>query len=168
MSRDSISLQLFLGPLFLSFSLGSSVSVIGSFLKPTIPSWMCFIDGFTLTLNSISQVNQNNVEICSLQNIVIKSTPSNLTVVASATFDGPFLFDHVQYALSASTILDTATVVVDVFNDQIHYDSGWSKLGSTGMEMSVQNALMTFDFMGAFCLEASNISSKKSSMQVSQ
>ena len=65
----------------------------------------------------ISGANLNNVEIYSLQNIVIKPTPSNLTVVASGTADSPF-------QVSISTILDNASVVVDAFDDQIHYDSG--------------------------------------------
>ena len=61
-------------------SLGSSVYVIGSFLDSgNMPSWTCFIDGFTLISSNISQadLSNNNVEICSLQNIAVKTTPSN-------------------------------------------------------------------------------------------
>ena len=109
----------------LYLSLGSSVSVIGIFLSSTLPSWTCLIDGYT------------------------KPTPSNLTVVASGTKDSPFLFDYIQYVPVASTILDNATVVVDAFDSQIQYDSGWNNLGTTGMQMSVQDASMTCDFVGA-------------------
>ncbi|KIM42020.1 hypothetical protein M413DRAFT_410625 [Hebeloma cylindrosporum] len=135
----------------LSFSFtGSSVSVIGSFMSPTLPSWACFVDGFALISNNISDIDllNNNVEICSLQNIVIKPTPSNLTVVATGTADVPFLFDHIQYAPDGSTSLDNATVIVDAFDNQIQYDSGWNKLESIGMETLAQNASLTFDFVG--------------------
>jgi hypothetical protein len=128
------------------------VYVIGSFLTSTLPTWSCFIDGFALISNNISQVNLNNVEICSLQNIVTKTTPSNLTVVALGTTSSPFLLDHIQYAPDDNTILDNATVVVDAFDSQIQYDSGWNKLGTTGVETSVQGASMTFDFVGALHL----------------
>ena len=79
--------------------------------------------------------------------------PSNLTVVASGTKDSPFLFDYIQYVPDASTILDNATEVVDAFDSQIKYNSGWNKLGTTGMQTSVQGASMTFDFVGA-CLRS--------------
>jgi hypothetical protein len=130
------------------------VFVIGSFMSSTLPSWSCFIDGFALISNNISQANllNNNVEVCSLQNIVMKTTPSILTVVASGTTDGPFVFDHIEYAPYSSTILDNATVVVDAFDPQIQYDSGWNKVGTIAMETSVQGATMTFDFVGALRL----------------
>ena len=41
-------------------------------------------------------------------------------------------------------------MVVDAFDDQIHYDSGWNRLESVGMQTSTQGASMTFDFVGAF------------------
>ena len=120
-------------------------------MSTTLPSWTCYIDGFSLISKNISQVDRlhNNVEICSLEDIVIKPTPSNLTVVASGTTDGPFLFDRIEYAPGASTILDNATIVVDAFDTQIQYDSGWNKLQEVGMETSVQGASMSFDFVGA-------------------
>ena len=123
--------------------------VIGSFLTSTPPSWTCFVDGFALISNNISETNLNNVKICSLQNI--KTIPSTLTVVASGTTpNNPLVFDRIQYTPDPSVILDNSTtVVVDAFDDQIHYDSGWSKLGTIGMETSVQGASMTFDFVGA-------------------
>jgi hypothetical protein len=103
------------------------VSVIGSLLASTLPSWTCFIDGTALISSNISQVDPiyglNNVEICSWHGIAPKTTPRNLTVVASGTTDNLFLFDHIQYAPDASTILDNATVVVDAFDDQIGYYS---------------------------------------------
>ncbi|KIM42024.1 hypothetical protein M413DRAFT_27552 [Hebeloma cylindrosporum] len=127
---------------------GPSVSVIASFVGSGLPSWTCFIDGNALISNVVPQVTASSVEICSLQNIVIKATPSNLTVNASGSDDRPFLFDRIQYALDPSVIMDNATVVVDAFDNQIHYDSGWSKLGSIGMETSVRGSSMSFDFVG--------------------
>jgi hypothetical protein len=93
------------------------VYVIGSFLTSTPPSWTCFVDGFALISNNISETNLNNVEICSLQNI--KTTPSTLTVVASGTTaDNPLVFDRIQYAPDPSVILyNTTVVVVDAFDD---------------------------------------------------
>ena len=101
------------------------MSVIGS-LNSTLPpsSWTCFIDGYPLISNNIS----NTSEICSLSNIVIKttSTPSNLTLLASGTTKVSFLLDYIQYAPVASTVLDNATVLVDAFDTEIQYlnDSG--------------------------------------------
>jgi hypothetical protein len=134
-------------------SLGSSVYVIGSFLDSNMPSWTCFIDGFSLISNNISQADlpNNNVEICSLQNIAMKTTFSNLTVVASSAFH-QFLFDHIKYVPVSSAILDNATVIVEAFDTQIQYSSGWNKVGTIGMETSVQDASMTFDFVGALRL----------------
>jgi len=94
----------------------------------------------------------NNVEICSWHGIAPKATPRNLTVVASGMTDNLFLFDHIQYAPDASTILDNATVVVDAFDDQIGYYSGWSPYGDFGLWTSVQGALLTLDFVGSFRL----------------
>jgi len=124
-------------------------------MSSTLPSWICFIDGFALISNNISQANlvNNNVEVCSLQNIVMKPTPSNLTVVAEGTAGAPFLFDHIEYAPDASTILDNATVVVETFDPQIQYDSGWIKVGSTSiMQTATEGSAMTFDFVGALRL----------------
>ena len=81
----------------------------------------------------------------------ITTMPSNLSVVASNTADGLFLFDSIFYEPDASTILDNATILVEAFDSQIQYDSGW-KRGNTGMETSVQGASMTFDFVGALRL----------------
>jgi hypothetical protein len=137
-------------------SLGSSVYVIGSFLDTgNMPSWTCFIDGFALISNNISQADipKNNVEMCSLQNIVVKTTPSNLTVVvADDTFVASFVFDYIKYVPISGAILDNATVIVEAFDTQIQYSSGWNKVGTIGMETSVQGASMTFDFVVALCL----------------
>ena len=121
------------------------MSVIGSFLSSTLPSWTCFLDGNELISNTISQVDPNNVEICSSKNIVAKKTPSDLTVVANS----PFLLDRIQYAPDSKTTLDDATLVVDAFDSKIKYDSEWNTFGTTGMQTSVQGASMTFDFVGA-------------------
>ena len=136
-------------------SLGSSVYVIGSFLDSgNMPSWTCFIDGFTLISSNISQadLSNNNVEICSLQNIAVKTTPSNLTVVANDLFLADFVFDYIKYVPISGAILDDATVMVEAFDTQIQYSSGWNKVGTIGMETSVQGASMTFDFVGALRL----------------
>lgn len=132
-------------------SLGLSVYVLGSFLNSTLPSWTCSIDGNALISVNLSQTPLpiNSVEICSLANIT--TMPSNLSVVASNTADGLFLFDSIFYEPDASTILDNATILVEAFDSQIQYDSGW-KRGNTGMETSVQGASMTFDFVGALRL----------------
>ena len=127
-------------------------------MSTTLPSWTCFIDGYALISNNISQANllNNNVEVCSLQNIVTKATPSNLTVVASGntTSDplAPFLFDYIQYEPDATVILDNATIVVDAFDGQIGYSSGWTTPGEYDCETSVQNSSLNFDFVGAFRL----------------
>ena len=136
-------------------SLGSSVYVIGSFLDSgNMPSWTCFIDGFALISNNISQadLSNNNVEICSLQNIAVKTTTSNLTVVANDLFLADFVFDYIKYVPISGAILDDATVMVEAFDTQIQYSSGWNKVGTIGMETSVQGASMTFDFVGALRL----------------
>ena len=135
-------------------SLGSSVYVIGSFLDSNMPSWTCFVDGFSLISNNISQadLSNNNVEICSLQNIATKTTPSNLTVVAEGVFLASFVFDLIKYVPVSSAILDNAAVVVEAFDTQIQYSSGWNKVGTIGMETSVQGASLTFDFVGALRL----------------
>jgi hypothetical protein len=125
------------------------VTVIGS-LNSTRPSWTCYVDGQAF-LKSASNTNtaSNNVEICTLSGIVVGTTPSNLTVVASGTTDNPFLLDYIQYTPLASDILqDTnATILVNVLDSQIQYDSNWNK--SEGqVETSVNGASMTFDFIG--------------------
>jgi hypothetical protein len=131
------------------------VAVIGSFLAPTVPpSWTCYLDGNAFPSKNISlNVNLNNVEICSSSGLAPKDTPRYLTVVASGTVDSPFMFDHIQYEPDASAILDNATVVVDAFDGQIEYSSGWSSAGEIGMETSVQGSYLIFDFVGAFRLE---------------
>ena len=130
------------------------MAVIGSFHAPKLPSWTCYLDGNAFPSNNISSnVNLNNVEICSSNGFAPKDTPRNLAVVASGTVDTPFLFDHIQYEPDASVILDNATVVVDAFDDQIEYSSGWSSAGEIGMETSVQGSFLNFDFVGAFHFE---------------
>ena len=130
------------------------MAVIGSFHPPELPSWTCYLDGNAFPSNNISlSVNLNNVEICSSNGFALKDTPRNLAVVASGTVDSPFMFDHIQYEPDASVILDNATVVVDAFDDQIEYSSGWSSAGEIGMETSVQGSFLNFDFVGAFHLE---------------
>ena len=151
LSISQVSRDLMLWPFIcLILSLGPSVSVMGSFLASTLPSVTCYLDGNVFPLNNISLLHLNSVPFCSLEGIVPKATPSNLTVVASGTTDNPFLFDRIQYEPDASVILDNATVVVDAFDNQIQYGSGWNKLGIIGMETSVQGASITFDFIGAF------------------
>ena len=90
-------------------------------------------------------------------------TPTNLTVVASGTSDGPFLFDYIKYVPDATVLLDNATVVVDAYDDQIHYSEGWTPYESIGLEASGKEASLTFDFIGALLLSISfsNISSNK-------
>ena len=129
---------------------------MGSLQNSTLQaSCTCFLDGNPLPSASIL-LDLNNVEICSVKDIASKTTPSNLTVVASAGVgDGAFLFDRIQYTPDASVLLDNATVVVDAFDDQIHYSSdGWityqSDLGwqTSGLENAPS---LTFDFIGALC-----------------
>ena len=43
--------------------------------------------------------------------------------------------------------------MVDAFDDQIEYSSGWSSAGEIGMQTSVQGSFLNFDFVGAFHLE---------------
>ena len=140
---------------------GPRVGVIGSFVYPdgpvtpasTLPSWTCYLDGNSFPSNNISQIlNLNNVEICSLSGISPGATYSNLTVVASGTVDLPFLFDHIEYEPDASVILDNATIVVDAFDGDIEYSSGWTTPGEFGGETSVQGSSLNFDFVGAFRL----------------
>ena len=141
------------------------MGVIGSFLFPgssatpvtLLPSFTCYLDGNLFPSNNISQVlnfKLNNVEICSLSGIVraANATSSNLTVVASGTTSSPFLFDHIQYEPDATVILDNATIVVDAFDGQIGYSSGWTTPGEYDCETSVQNSSLNFDFVGAFRL----------------
>ena len=126
------------------------MSVIGSFMNSSLPSWTCFIDGNPLISNNFSNFDSNNVEICSLPNITINTTPNNLTVVASGTTDNPFLFDYIQYVPDNSTILDNATVEISALDSQIQYDSRWNmSLVDGQVQTSVQGASMTFDFVGA-------------------
>ena len=126
--------------------------VIASYQVSTSPSWTCFIDGNALISDQFPAGPGGGERICWLQNIVNKTTPSNLTVVASGTNDSPFLFDRIEYIPDASVNLGNATVVVNAYDDQIHYDSGWKNLAGVGMETSVLGASMTFDFVGALRL----------------
>ena len=127
-------------------SLCSSVYVIASFNGSSLPTWTCSINGSPLIAVNLSQTPLpiNSVEICSLANT---PTVSQLSVEASGTSDGLFMFDSILYEPDASTNLDNATVLVEAFDTQIKYDSGW-KQGNTGMETLVQGASMTFDFVG--------------------
>jgi len=96
-----------------------------------------------------------------VNNIASKTTPTNLTVVASGTTDNSFLFDHIRYTPDASVLLDNATVVVDAYDDQIHYSSQWQPYADIGME-TTGKASLTFDFIGALnWYQFSNISSNK-------
>jgi hypothetical protein len=123
------------------------VTVISS-INSTQPSWTCYVDGNTL-LNSNNISISNNVKICTLSGIVVGTTSSNLTVVASGTTDNPFFLDYIQYTPVASTILDNATVLVDALDSQILYDSHWNKSLAEGqVGTSVIGASMTFDFVG--------------------
>ena len=125
--------------------------VIGS-SNNTLPpsSWTCYING-----NRDTSPSNNNVEICSLSNIVDNNTtPVNLTVQALGTSQMPFLLDYIQYAPIGS-IPDNATVLVDAFDTQIKYrdasggnDSGWVVSGDQ-VETTLQGASMIFDFVGA-------------------
>lgn len=125
---------------------------MGSFLASTPPSVACYLDGNLFPTNKISlKWHLNNLEFCSLDGIVPKATPSNLTVVASGTTSSPFLFDRIQYEPGTSVILDNATVVVDAFDDQIKIP-GWNAVGGIAMETSAQGSSLMFDFVGAFRL----------------
>ena len=42
--------------------------------------------------------------------------------------------------------------MVDAFDDQIGYYSGWSPYGDFGLWTSVQGAFLTLDFVGSFRL----------------
>jgi len=126
---------------------------MASFQNSTLPSWTCFINGKAV-ISANAFINLNYVEICSssVNDVASKTTPTNLTVVASGTSDNPFLFDHIQYVPDASTILDNATVVVDAYDDQIHYSQEWTPYKSIGLEASAKEASLTFDFIGALLL----------------
>jgi hypothetical protein len=82
------------------------VAVIGSFLASTPPPVTCYLDGNVFSSNNISHIHVNNVDFCSLNDIVPSATPSNLTVKASGTTANPFLFDRIQYEPDDSVILD--------------------------------------------------------------
>ena len=125
------------------------MAVIGSLQAFSDPSWTCWLDGnLLLSANITMNLTLNKIEICPFTDILPSAIPShNLTVVASGTADGPFLFDEIIYAPDDSTILDNATVEVDAFDSQIQYDSGWNE-SATGTQTSVPGASMTFDFVG--------------------
>lgn len=131
------------------------MSVIGSLVNPS-SFWICYLDGNSIPSNNISGTsNLNNVEICSLSGIVRArgAKVTNLTVVASSNGNS-FLFDRIQYEPDATVtgILDNATIVVDAFDGDIRYSSGWTAVGDAGdgLGTSVQNSFLNFDFVGAF------------------
>jgi hypothetical protein len=104
------------------------VAVIGSFRAFKLPSWTCYLDGHSL-INNIPPNDLNNVEICSLTDILPKATPNNLTVQVSGTTDNP---DRTQYEPDDSIVPDNATVVVGAIDDQIGYH-GWISLNGNRM-----------------------------------
>ena len=73
-------------------------------------------------------------------------------MVANDLFLADFVFDYIKYVPISGAILDDATVMVEAFDTQIQYSFGWNKVGTIGMETSVQGASMTFDFVGALRL----------------
>ena len=117
----------------------------------TKTSWTCFIDGNEMQNFNLSNANYS-LPICDTSNLNVttKTTPRNLTVVASGTTDNPFLFDFILYIPDASTILDNATVTVFPDDSQIQYDSSWNTSDATDhVQTSAKGASMTFDFVGA-------------------
>ena len=138
------------------------MGVIGSFMYPdrpvslasVLPSWTCYLDGNAFLSTNISQLlNLNNVEICSLSGFIRDNISSiNLTVLAAGTVENPFLFDHLEYKPDATVITDNATVLVDAFDGDIEYSSGWTPSGDFGWETSVQGSTLNFDFVGVFRL----------------
>ena len=138
------------------------MAVLGTLQAFKEPSWTCWLDGNPFSPNTTTNLTLNRVDVCEFDDILSSATSNhNLTVVASGTTDNPFLFDEITYVPDDSTILDNATVAVDAFDDQIQYDSEWTKLGIEigteigpevvfmGTQTSVQGASLTFDFVGA-------------------
>ena len=139
--------------------------VMGSVLGPqagTVAGSCSIVDGNDLTttltesLTEYSSSANNNIYFCELESET-ETTPSQLTVTASGTFDNPFLFDYIQYTPVASTNLDNATVMVQPFDSQIQYNSGGWTINTSAtpgfVETWVRNGLnpsMTFDFVGPF------------------
>ena len=134
--------------------------VIGSVLGPQTftPAGSCSVDdGFVFNISKYSLSASNNVYFCGQSQIETHRAPNQLTVIASGTFDNPFLFDYIRYTPVANTIFDNATVMVQPFDSQIQYNSGGWTINTSAtpgfVETWVQNALnpsMTFDFIGPF------------------
>jgi len=134
------------------FLAGSSITVFGtSLLKPAStttgydPTWECFVDGVSIGSTKPFTSPENNWRLCDQP--TLKDGP-HVLMVNVTTSGQTFWLDYIWYTPSSSSSKDVANIVVNHFDPDIVYGSGWRSLGGSANMTTVFGSQLRFNFTG--------------------
>ena len=124
---------------------GTQIKIVGVNTGESSPTWQCFIDNISFSINPPDSSDSNNRVICEEDTLV--DGPHNLIIDATVLNNQTFWIDNIQYVPSASVPLDQAAIVVDHQDPQLQFSQGWSE-GDFSQVTPVAGAMASYNFIG--------------------